>query len=252
MKYKIDYFGAQIQGRRDYQEDRYDIFRVEAKPDNVLAIVCDGMGGHVGGALAAETAVRTFVSRLEGHNGDLTDSFMSALNEANSEIARVIQQDETKSGMGCTLTALELDANTVRWISVGDSVLHLFRNGEISRLNDDHSMAPQLDAAAARGEITQQEALESSSRHMLRSAIMGDHIKHVDFQSSPHPLEDGDWLILASDGLDVLDPRELATIIQTRALESAYSVCEHLLDAVESKNLPRQDNTTVIAIRPRF
>ena len=84
----------------------------------------------------------------------------------------------------------------VEWVSVGDSPLMLFRRGEIALLNEDHSLAPELDRLAEIGSITEDEAKRDPRRHMLRSAITGDEIELVDVSRNPLRIETGDFIIL--------------------------------------------------------
>ena len=84
----------------------------------------------------------------------------------------------------------------VEWVSVGDSPLLLFRQGEIALLNEDHSLAPELDRLAALGRMTPEEAKSDPRRHMLRSAVTGDELDLVDVSRRPLALEAGDYVIL--------------------------------------------------------
>ena len=248
MRAKIDYAGLQIRGNREEQEDRFSIIEPTAQGEPLLTVVADGMGGHVGGALAAETAVATFTTVMAENGGADHASFHQAVDQANRAIAAEVLDNPTRSGMGCTLVAALLSHEGLYWVSVGDSVLLLCRDGSAERLNADHSLAPQLDAAAARGEISREEALKSSSRHALRSALTGNAIAHLDCPARPRQIQSGDWIIVASDGIDVLSYGEIGALVAQHNT-TAFELCEHLLDAVEAKANPRQDNTTIVAIR---
>ena len=92
-------------------------------------------------------------------------------------------------------------------MSVGDSPLLLFRRGEIALLNEDHSLAPELDRLAKIGRITAEQAKTDPRRHMLRSAVTGEELDLVDVSRKPLVLEAGDYVILASDGVQTLDTR---------------------------------------------
>ena len=138
----------------------------------------------------------------------------------------------------------------VEWVSVGDSPLLLFRQGEIALLNEDHSLAPELDRLAAMGRMTPEEAKADPRRHMLRSAVTGDELDLVDVSRRPLALEAGDYVILASDGLQTLETGEVQRLVQAYAEAGAEAVAEALIREVEAIRDPHQDNTTVIAVRP--
>ncbi|MEI9899030.1 MAG: hypothetical protein WDN31_01655 [Hyphomicrobium sp.] len=154
------------------------------------------------------------------------------------------------AGMGTTLVAAVFTNDGVEWVSVGDSPLLLFRRGEIALLNEDHSLAPELDRLAAIGRITPEQAKTDPRRHMLRSAVTGDELDLVDISRKPLLLEDGDYIILASDGLHTLETSEVERIISAYAEDGAESVANALVRAVEAIRDPHQDNTTVLAVRP--
>jgi len=141
-----------------------------------------------------------------------------------------------------------IDKNGLQWISVGDSPLFLFRNGKLSRLNADHSMAPLISESLSQGKITKDEAQNHPNRHALRSAVMGDELPLIDAPNSPIALFKGDVVILASDGLLTLSMKEIELIISRNLGGQAETLAQLLLSAVEAKKLPRQDNTSVQVI----
>ena len=154
------------------------------------------------------------------------------------------------SGMGSTIVAAVFANDGVEWVSVGDSPLLLFRRGELALLNEDHSLAPELDRMVAAGRMTEEEARSDPRRHMLRSAVTGEDLDLVDVSRRPLTLEAGDYVILASDGLHTLDHMEVQRIVAAYAKDGAEAVASALIRAVESIRDPHQDNTTVMAVRP--
>ncbi len=85
---------------------------------------------------------------------------------------------------------------------------------------------------------------------MLRSAVTGDELDLVDVSRRPLVLEEGDYVILASDGLHTLDGTEIQRIVSAYAEDGAEAVANALIRAVEACAIPHQDNTTVLAVRP--
>ncbi len=172
------------------------------------------------------------------------------LQHANEAIAATVDVNPLLSGMGSTLVGVTFGRDGVEWVSVGDSPLILYRRGEIAYLNEDHSMAPELDRLAEAGEITEEEARRDPRRHMLRSAVTGDDIDLVDVSKRPLQVEPGDYIILASDGLQTLDEAEIVRIITAYAGDGATAVANALIRAVEAVKDPHQDNATVVVVRP--
>ena len=85
---------------------------------------------------------------------------------------------------------------------------------------------------------------------MLRSAVTGDEIDLVDLSMRPLQVEPGDYIILASDGLQTLDVAEIERIVAAYASDGAPAVANALIRAVEAIKDPHQDNATVVAVRP--
>ena len=129
--------------------------------------------------------------------------------------------------------------------------MYHFDGLRLSRLNANHSLAPQLDAAAERGEITVEEARNSSSRNVLLSAISGETISRVDVSRAPVELGDEDVIILASDGIETLSPNQISAIVSKTSRAGADAICNTLLNAVEEADAEGQDNTSIIVVTQR-
>jgi serine/threonine protein phosphatase PrpC len=223
--------GAQHQGARPYQEDSWALRALA--DDTVLAVLADGMGGHVGGATASRLAVGGFVMAIESGR-----SLAEALDAANQAIGTAVSRDPKLESMGATLVGVVVSTAEVRWISVGDSPMFLLSNGRLERLNADHSMVPQIEALVARGVITAEEAAQHPGRHTLREAVMGRPLTLID--EGRRALAPGDRLLVCSDGVLTLEDADIVGA----ARESAQG----LIDAVLAVGAPRQDNVTVIKL----
>lgn len=247
------------QGARNYQEDTAALWPGTDDPflarapaaanGELIAVLADGMGGHAGGALASRMACEEFLAAVRHDQGTATERLVAALEAANGAIARKVAANPVLSGMGSTLVGVLFGPAGVEWVSVGDSPLLLFRRGQIAHLNEDHSLAPELDRLAAAGRITLEEARRDSRRHMLRSAVTGEEIDLVDLSRQPLALEPGDYVILASDGLHTIDDGEIERVIAAYAEDGAAAVASALIRAVEQVRDPHQDNATVVAVR---
>ncbi|MGE0055049.1 MAG: PP2C family serine/threonine-protein phosphatase [Hyphomicrobium sp.] len=259
---------AATQGSRDYQEDTA-AFRPlgAAEPvdflseladraafsngDGGFAVLADGMGGHTGGALASRMVCEQFLAAASGPESDALDlpsRLKAGLEAANGALAAKVDDNPLLSGMGSTLVGVAFSTKGLEWISVGDSPLYLYRRGEVAVLNEDHSLAPELDRLVAAGRLTEEEARRDPRRHMLRSAVTGDEIDMIDTSKRPLALEAGDYVVLASDGVETLDAVEIARIIQGYAADGAEAVAKALIRGVEALREPYQDNATVLVV----
>ncbi|MEZ5923130.1 MAG: SpoIIE family protein phosphatase [Hyphomicrobiaceae bacterium] len=252
-----------ILGARDFQEDacafafpdaRALYFTTSGKVNGtgeLLAVLADGMGGHVAGAEAARTACRTFIEAYtEGR--DSSDRLKAALDRSNAAIGSAVAADPRLEGMGSTLLAVAFGEGGLTWVSVGDSPLYLFRDRHLYQLNQDHSLAPVLDQLAAEGELAAEEALLHPRRHYLRSALTGSGIELVDLHDSMFQLQPGDWILLASDGIETLEPGLIADLMAHYADADPDTLARALIETIQSMDNPAQDNTTVMAVKPCF
>lgn len=252
------------QGGRRYQEDTSLLWpgsRSPALADTAplprgygLAVLGDGMGGHVGGAVASSTAcaayIRAFADSFIAADPELMQRMVAALEASNVALADRAEAEPAYHGMGTTLVAAyfcphELGSG-LSWVSVGDSLLFLWRRGDLARLNEDHSLAPELDKLAAAGAISRRDAESDPRRHFLRSALTGSDIEMIDVTPRPLPLAEGDVIIVASDGLHTLDEAEIARLVAEFRSDGAARIAQALIDTVVGYGLPHQDNTTVI------
>ncbi len=250
------------QGRRSYQEDAAAAWPGGAAglppslverlplPDEAtfFAVLADGMGGHSGGALASSMACAAFIFNLTRSEGKIADRLGEALLVANAAIGAKVLESPRLSGMGTTLVGVHLDGEGLSWTSVGDSPLIVCRGGRAEAVNADHSLAPVIDQLVADGALTPEQALRDGRRHMLRSALTGEPLDLVDTSELPMPIEPGDCIVLASDGLDTLSEDEVAAIVSRHFAGGPAHIADALIASVEAAGYPHQDNATVVVV----
>ena len=253
------YAGCASQGARNYQEDAAAI-RTGAGEEILVAeghagsaaeltlALADGMGGHAGGALASDIACRSYLAAMAASSGSLSARLDEALSVANAAIAAYVAQHPALNGMGCTLVGAAFGPFGIEWISVGDSPLYLIRLGKIELLNEDHSLAPELDKLAAAGKISHEDARNDPRRHFLRSALTGTAPEMVDRPHRPLRLEPNDIIVVASDGIGTLAKEEILATVEAHASAGPAGMAPALLRAVEAKRETYQDNTTIVVV----
>lgn len=245
--------GRQIIGDRTSQQDAFKggVLPTAGKGDAVVLILSDGMGGHQGGALAADAAVAQAFATLSATpiRLDNIDAQLSrALDEANLAVRKARpEDDDTYIGMGCTLVIALISQKGLHWASVGDSPLWLCRKGQLVRLNKDHSMGPVLEYMVANDDMTEEEAARDPRRNQLRSALTGETIALTDVQKVPMPLKGGDLVLLASDGLIDLPENEIVDTLHAKA--GLDAICDRLLKQVRAAVPEALDNSTALVFR---
>ena len=163
-----------------------------------LFAVADGMGGHVGGEIAAQVAIDT----LKGEFARTTsvDGLAAAVHEANRAVWERGRTDPDLRGMGTTLTAAALVAtdqgDRLVIANVGDSRTYQLHGDELIQVSTDHSVAEEL---VARGELSEEEAAVHPHRHILTRVLgVGPSVDVDIWEVVP---EEGDRFLLCSDGL---------------------------------------------------
>ena len=256
MKIGRDFAGRQLLGSRKAQEDSYAFSIISDTDGNVeklLVVIADGLGGHLAGQKASQTAVEAFVEEFFQHKPTLDSNDAFALQEslfyANERISQSIDDSRGElSGMGTTLLAATVSRTQLQWISVGDSPLFLFRNEALQRLNADHSMRPFIASEIAKGKLHPEALSFHPQRNVIRSALLGEEIPLIDAPAAPFNLQADDLLLFASDGLQVMDEAALASHLAESRGMTAPQLIRGLFDAITELNNPKQDNVTIAAV----
>jgi serine/threonine protein phosphatase PrpC len=257
-KIRFDVASAMALGRRDYQEDALATdFPSGSGPG--LVVLADGMGGHAAGDIASKIVVNETFAGLkqateqgEAFVEAVPQALRTAADMANAAIRGHWSEHRESRGMGATLVALVFDQARLWWLSVGDSPLLLYRAGAVRRLNEDHSLAPQIDYLVLTGQMDADVGRNHPDRSCLTSVLAGDKVERTDVSETPLTLREDDIVIVASDGLDSLDAPDIARILTDREGWPAADLAHALLQAVMAAGDPEQDNVSFTIVRPRF
>ena len=203
-----------------------------------LILVADGMGGHSAGEVASRLAVDIITRIYYEDAGDPESALKKAFREANREIHKAAEKDESKTGMGTTCTALVLQNGTAISAHVGDSRLYLVRQQAIYLMTEDHSAVMEMVKA---GLITIEQARHHPDKNVILRA-MGSHPEvEVSSWNAPLPVRGGDKFVLCSDGLyDLVEDDEIKERVAQR---DPHSACETLIGLARERG--GYDNITV-------
>jgi protein phosphatase len=186
---------------RSDNQDSAGCFPPEAGDDagerGVLVVVADGMGGHKGGKIASDIAVRTLSGHFAGGDGDLPDRLRGGFEEANAAIAEYGDEHPECRGLGTTMSALAMKDGQAYVGHVGDSRIYRVRKGEIAQLTEDHSVVAEW---LRKGWITEEQAKTHPERSLLFRALGVTAEVAVDILG-PLAMEHNDRFLLCSDGL---------------------------------------------------
>lgn len=235
-------YGTDIGLRR---EENQDAVRCEYFGHNVLAVVCDGMGGERAGKEASEIAINEFFQRFSaGYTESLGDEgirklLIASVSAANSVIYTRARLDFKNFGMGTTCVAAFVKKNTAFIINVGDSRAYLISDNGLSQITTDHNVSTLL---FEQGKISEEEMENHPQRHMLVRAVGVE--KTVLADTFILDYEDKISLLLCSDGLSgYCSDNEVYDVIVDAPFDS---VAEELINLALSKG--GRDNITVAVI----
>jgi len=216
-----------------------------------LFVVCDGMGGAVGGEIASSIAAETFikVARQEltcdkSSSAECTRRALArAAAAANRAVAGRAEFDPRFRGMGTTLVGLRIIGSALTAINVGDSRAYLVRQGSAMRLTIDHSyVAEQVRLGA----MTEAEAENSHMQSLITRAIGAEEDVYPDLFEQP--LHAGDTVLLTTDGLTRhVSDEEIVAVLAPRSSRTAELASLQLIALAKQRG--GSDNITCIVIR---
>lgn len=183
--------------------------------DERLFAVADGMGGYAGGEVASLTAIETL--RDAFRRNPTMHGLEEAVREANHAVIERATSDPDLRQMGTTLDAVALvesddgEGEVLAVAHVGDSRIYLLRDGELTRLTDDHTVSEEMRRA---GQLTEAEAEVDRRRHIL-TRVLGPRPDEAPDMQTVVPYT-GDRVLVCSDGLynEVPDDR-IARVLRT-------------------------------------
>ena len=235
--------------RRDSNEDHYLIDESLG-----LYVVCDGMGGHAAGEVAAERSVAFAAEFIRERRHVLDEASASpdgyfrvlelaedATQEASRRLYELACSDSGRAGMGTTMTMLLVVDNKAIMAHVGDSRLYMLRRGELHQLSSDHTLANELLHA---GGLTPDEAAVSDYKHVLTRSIGQQELVQV--ESLLFDLFPGDTCLLCSDGLSNYFANQ-TTVTEFLADEDLSQIADRLVDYANSQG--GADNITLVLLR---
>lgn len=230
-----------------------DAFPLSSTDSVTTQVVADGMGGAVGGAVASRTAIGAFVDivlrtpglilRLDKQSAqDVLTRMADRFEQIKQALEAAVHRDPTLAGMGTTMTLIVNFRADLLVAHVGDSRAYLFRQGQLERLTRDQTMVQWL---LERGAIAPEEVARHPMRHLL-SGVLGTKGKPIDVELRFLGLEDGDQVLLCTDGLTEM-VTEAAIADSLAAAPTAQAACRQLVDLANRNG--GKDNVTVVVSR---
>jgi serine/threonine protein phosphatase PrpC len=244
MLVKIDTCAAQHLGDRVEQQDRLVILPHPKRRGLLMAVVADGMGGHSGGAMAAEQVIYK-ARQLFGEFAPESESGRQLLRNIveESHLSIKLSRFTSEQDPHTTAAVLLLQSGRVDWAHCGDSRVYHFRGDKLQSRTIDHSFVAELQR---QGKINAQQALTHPQRNVLLYCLGGDRDPVIDSGEST-PLADDDAFLLCSDGLwGCFSDAELAGVL---AGNSPREAAEILIDRARSRAAGQGDNISIAIVK---
>ena len=230
MKMDIHFFAKTDVGKiRSANEDYFLSEKVSA--NEFIFIVADGMGGHQAGDVASKLASDSFSDFYKNSrkkNMAILESMEMAIRNANAMVFEKAATDIKKRGMGTTFSAMIVTDMKAYIAHVGDSRIYLIRKNKLKKLTTDHSFVEKL---VEEGRISPEEARDHPQKNVLYMSL-GARENLAPEIIDALPLEDGDALVMCSDGLsNMVSDEKLSEIVMENYPEDAANALVKLANS---------------------
>lgn len=210
--------------------------------ERLLAVVCDGAGGHRGGSRASKIAVQVACEVFEKADGKFEDPKGALLSICERAHGEILSLGETpKLAPRSTITVLYLDGEKAHMVHVGDSRIYRLRSGKIIERTRDHTMVQIL---LEQGEVKESEMGEHPDQGRLLRALGAEDDLRPTYGSTD--LTGNDGFLLCSDGFwERTRPEEIEKLFHGQPTQARL---ERIVRRAIERNGPKGDNVTALAV----
>lgn len=204
MRFSV-YQESQVGGRNANQDRMGYCFSRDA----LLLLLADGMGGHIGGEVAADMVMQTVCALFQRDARPVIKNprqfLETSLTAAHFAIHRYRTENKLPESPRTTAVACLVQHGSAFCAHCGDSRFYWMRGGQVLARTRDHS---RIEALIAQGRATPAERTTHPERNKLFNCIGGPHLPIVEIAPRAG-LQAGDILLLCSDGLWSVLPDEV-------------------------------------------
>jgi PPM family protein phosphatase len=214
-------------------------------PFGYCILICDGMGGHIGGQIASQNAISAIQFYLQDSNnehGDTKSALLNAIEFANFQLREMATENPSLQGMGTTCVLTLIKKGKMHTAHAGDSRAYLLRNRKLKQLTKDHSSVQKLIDV---GILTEEEADLSDKKNEIDKAIGVFEKVEPTISKTPISLKSNDKIIICSDGLTThVGKDKIMEILSSK--KTVQDISQQLIDT--ANNGGGSDNITVQVI----
>lgn len=218
-------------GNEEIQEDYVEIVK---SSNETMAVLADGLGKNEAGRISSITAVKTIkrMFKEEGSNGKSNYFFKKAFNKANHEIIKRVEKDKG----GASVLSVIITNNLLNYALVGDVMLAVFRDNELIKLSNGHSISEVAKREYYKGKLQKAEALHAIKEKKLIYYVGQESFSNIEISESPIKLQKNDIILLMSRGVyESLRWIELEEILGNKRA-SVNELCEEIMIEIKNNN----------------
>jgi PPM family protein phosphatase len=233
------------------REDNQDRAAVASGDGTSLLVVMDGMGGHAHGARAAEIGCKVLLDLFRAETKPLFDplGFLHlALGRAHAAIVGIAGKLAIDVRPRATCAVCIVQREEAWWAHVGDSRVYHLRGGSVVFRTRDHSHVEQL---LREGTIREEEVPGHPMRNFVECCLGGEAVLPEMTISGRQPLEDGDVLMVCTDGVwSNLKDTDIAGLLKSSAKGngSTRSALDTLVERAVAASAPHSDNASAASL----
>jgi serine/threonine protein phosphatase PrpC len=214
MGYKYIKF-SNIGFEKKFNEDAVEVVELE---NELLAVLCDGVGGDYGGDMASKIAIKSSTYFFTTNDSsDYSERIKYALEESNNFVINHSESSELLKTMATTIEMLYLKDNLAFWGHIGDSRIYHLRSGKIKQVTKDHSLVQKL---LDEGFITHQQAAHHPNKNIIMKALGDNAFVEPDISKIKLNEYEDNRFFICSDGIsNLLSDNELEEILNFQDME---------------------------------
>jgi protein phosphatase len=240
----------------NYAVSAHQLSKTDSTP-SILAVLADGVGGHMAGEVASKIATETISQVVLDSDGSNPGEILNfAIIQAGKKVAEQSDSVDVQQGMGSTCACVWVMDDRVYTASVGDSRIYFIRDGVIQQVTTDHTWVQE---AIEHGILEPDQARNHPRAHVIRRYLGSKRPVEPDFRLRLNPDESdqkalanqgmnllpGDRFLLCSDGLtDLVSDNEILGILQNEKMDRAV---QSLADLANARG--GHDNITIVILK---
>lgn len=218
-------------GYEEIQEDYGDIV---TSSNGTLAVLADGLGKNEAGRISSITSVNTIINRFkeEGSKEKFSYFIKKAFNKANHEIIKRVEKDKG----GASVLSVIITKNLLNYALVGDVMLAIFREKELIKLSEGHSISEVAKREYYNGKLEKAEALYALKDKKILYYVGQESFKNIEISEVPIELYKDDIVVLMTRGIyEGLRWIEFERILDNKKAH-IDEICEEIITNVENNN----------------